>query len=102
MKLTETQVFNLIKNAYGFVDSYGSLMMHNEHVLVADDYFTLQNIEGERIVLSCEEASLDLESFEVIFNSKHADRNFLANTHGIERFTILIVPNGKTLTDLIF
>ena len=101
MKLTKDQVSNLIKNAYGFVDDYGTLMMHHDSIEAEDGYFVLQNIEGERVVLSYEEASLDLGSFEVIFKIVDAQRNFQNETGELERFTILIVPNGKTLTDLI-
>ena len=101
MKLTETQVSNLIKNAYGFVDDYGTLMMHHEYIQAADGYFVLQNIEGERIVLSCEEASLDLESFEAIFKIKDVQRHFQNETGELERFTVLTVPNGKKLLDLL-
>ena len=92
MNITESQVHNLLQNAYGFMDKYNSLMMHdtsNED----ETEFCLQNIECESITLSFEGASICPESFEVIFKLNDCDK--------LERFTVLIVPNGKTLLELL-
>ena len=79
------------------MDSYGSLMLHNSSDCCGEEMdrgiFRLENTESERIAITWEEATLDLNSFEVVFKEN--------KTGKFERFTVLTVPNGKNLLDLI-
>lgn len=62
--INKTQLTNLLLNAYGFADDYGTLNTHES--LLGEDTFTLQDLEGETITCLYEDAEIEGSLLRVI------------------------------------
>ena len=99
MDLTKTQLEALLENAYGFVDDYGSLMLF-EKSLSYDNFFTLQNVEGELEYYSYDSAKLEAESATLTLQ-RDPENALEENEAVFEQFTVLVMAKPVDFLDLL-
>ena len=93
MQLTQSQVKSLILNAYGFVDQYTNFWQLNVAYDTQDGLFMLFNpVNHDQLTFWFDDSTIDLELFQVSFRMVTGEP---------EVFTVLNVPNGKSLPELL-